>query len=200
MTRWELCDPAKHPAPPNTTCRQNTPAWQSRRALANLQLLRQLAPPRVCAAALSTLWNRWCTHRRYPKRHLSTNRCMLGCGDTAEDSIEHYFHCKITKDVLRRQLNLPPPLLANLHSGLLCNANIQNTDQLTTLALLNYGLYNTTNYIRHTPSTPPNQITDMLMQHIREGARHHSNATSVLDNRWTQGKRSDPLPPIPYTI
>ena len=78
MSRWDLHDALKHPAPSHTSCRQNTPAWQSRRALANLQLLQQLAPPRVCAAALSTLWNRWCTHRRFQKRHLVTNRCMLG--------------------------------------------------------------------------------------------------------------------------
>ena len=96
---------------------------------------------------------------------------MLGCGDTAEDAIEHYFRCKVTKDILHRQLNLPPHLFANLHSGLLCNANIQTKDQLTTIALLIYGLYNTTNYVRHTPGTPTNQITDMLSQHIREGAR-----------------------------
>ena len=198
--RWELHDAGKHPIPPNTTCRQNTPAWRARRALANLQLLRQLTPPRVCAAALSTLWNRWCTHRRYQKRHCQSNVCLLGCGGTAEDSIEHYFSCTVTKDTLLRQLNLPPHLFANLHSGLLCNANIQTTDQLTAIALLIYGLYNTTNHLRHNPGTPATQITDMLAQHIREGAKHHPQATGVLDSRWNRDRQSRPLPPIPYTI
>ena len=200
FSRWELHVPLKNPTPPNTGCRQNTPSWQSRRALANLQLLQQLTPPRVCAAALSTLWNRWCTHRRYQKRHLKSNRCLLGCGSTAEDAIEHYFQCTVTQRILQKQLNLPPHLFANLHSGLLCNANIRTEDQLTTIALLNYGLYNTTNYIRHTPGTPTTQITDILAQHIREGARHHPKATAVLDNRWNRDRISRPLPPIPHTI
>jgi len=200
FTRWQLHDPIKHPAPPNTTCRQNTPAWQSRRALASLQLLQQLVPPRVCAAALSTLWNRWCTHRRYQKRFCATNRCMLGCGNTAEDSIEHYFHCRVTQDILQRQLNLPPPLFANLHSGLLCNANIQTKDQLTSVALLIYGLYSTTNRIRHTSGILASQVPDMLVQYIREGAKHHPNASAVLDNRWNRERKTQPLPHIPYTI
>ena len=198
--RWELHCPAKHPAPLNTACRQNTPAWQARRALASLQLLKQLTPPRVCAAALSTIWNRWCTNRRFQKRHLKTNRCLLGCSNTAEDSIEHYFHCEVAQDIMRRRLNLPPQLFSNLHSGLLCNANIKTTDQLTAIALLNYALYNTTNYLRHNPGTPADQIPDMLTQHLREGAKHHPNAMSVLDNRWNTDRQSQPLPPIPYTI
>ena len=198
--RWELQDPTKHPAPLNTSCRHNTPAWQARRSLANLQLLTKLTPPRVCAAVLSTLWNRWCTHRRYQRRHWSSNRCLLGCGHTAEDAIEHYFHCTVTQNTLQRQLNLPPQLFANLHSGLLCNANITTTDQLTSIALLTYALYNTINYLRHHPNTPSDQIPDMITQQLREGAKHHPHATTVLDNRWNRQRQSQPLPSIPYTI
>ena len=197
---WELNVPGKHPTPPNTSCRHNTPAWQARRAVASLQLLRQLTPPRVCAAALSTTWNRWCTHRRYQRRHLASNICLLGCGRTAEDAIEHYFHCRVTHYALQHQLNLAPHLFANLHSGLLCNANIQTTDQLTTIALLNYALYNTTNYLRIHPNTPPTHIPDMLAKRVREGAKRHPNATSVLDNRWNPDRHSQALPPIPYAI
>ena len=200
FSRWELHNLPKHLVPPNTTCRQNTPAWHARRALASLQLLKQLAPPRVGAAALSTLWNRWCTHRRYQRRHSPSNVCLLRCGANAEDAIEHYFHCPVTHDALQRQLNLSPSLFANLHSGLLCNANIRTTDQLTSIALLNYALYNTTNYLRAHPDTPTAHIPDMLAQHIREGAKHHTNATSVLDNRWNRDRQSHVLPPIPYTI
>ena len=200
FTRWELHIPDTHAVPLNTTCRQNTPAWQARRALASLQLLKELAPPRVCAAALSTLWNRWCTHRRYQHRHWKTNQCLLGCSTTNEDSIEHYYHCEVTQNTLRRQLNLPAQLFANLHSGLLCNANIRTIDQLTSIALLNYALYNTTNYLRQHPHTPKDLIPDMLSQKLREGAKHHPNATTVLDNRWNINRHSKPLPPIPYTI
>jgi len=139
-------------------------------------------------------------HRRYQKHHLRSNRCLFGCGSTAEDAIEHYFQCTVTQCILQKQLNLLPHLFANLHSGLLCNANIRTEDGLTTIALLNNGLYNTTTYIRHTPGTPTNQITDILARNIREGARHHLNATTVLDNRWNRDRLSRPLPPIPHTI
>ena len=200
FARWELHNPSKHHAPPNTTCRQNTPSWHSRRALASLQLLKQLVPPRVCAAALSTLWNRWCTHRRFQQRHSTTNRCLLGCGTHAEDAIEHYFHCPIVQNTLQGQLNLSPHLFAHLHSGLLCNANIRTMDQLTSVALLNYALYNTTNYLRVHAGTPSDHIPDMLAQHIREGAKHHPNATLVLDSRWNKYRKSQVLPPIPITI
>ena len=149
---------------------------------------------------LSTLWNRWCTHRRYQKRHRTSNSCLLRCGCDAEDAIEHYFHCRLTRDAMRCQLNLPPEFFANLHSGLLCNANIQTTDQLTVIALLNYALYNTTNYLRHHPDTQTTHIPDMLAQNIREGAKHHPLATAVLDMRWNRNRRRQPLPCIPYTI
>ena len=200
LARWELQDASKNPAPDNTTCRQNTPAWCARRSLASLQLLPKLVPPRVCAAALSTQWNRWCTHRRYQKRHLPTNRCLFGCGAQAEDSIEHYFRCPVTRDVIDKQLNLQSRLFANIHTATLCNVNINDLDRLTAIALLIYALYTTTNRLRHHPLAQDACAQDMVAQTMREGARHHKNATSVLDNRWNHCRSGAPLPPIPHTI
>ena len=108
FVRWDLQNAAAHPPPPGTSCRCNTPAWQARRALANLQLLSTLAPPRVCAAVFGTLWNRWCTCRRYQQRHSARNRCVLGCGGAAEDSIEHYCRCPVTRQAMERKLNMSP--------------------------------------------------------------------------------------------
>jgi hypothetical protein len=154
----------------------------------------------VAAAALSTLWNRWCTHRRFQQRRSATNKCLFGCSHSAEDSIEHYFHCTLTQDTLRKQLNLTPELFANIHSGLLCDSNIQTTDQLTAIALLTYALYNTTNHLRHNPHTPHHHIPDMLAQFVREGAKGHPLASAVLDNRWNPQRTSKTLPPLPCTI
>ena len=186
--------------PNNTTCRQNTPAWCARRALASLQLLPTLVPPRVCAAALSTQWNRWCTHCRFQRRQHASNRCLLGCGSRGEDSIEHYYRCPVTRDVLRTKLNLPDHLFANLHTAALCNANIRDTDTLAAVALLTYSLYTTTNRLRLLPPVQMNCARDMLAQNLREGAKRHTNATTVLDNRWNHQRSGMPLPPIPYNI
>ena len=63
------------------------------RFLDRLVRLKRLFPPRVIAAVFSTAWNRWCTERRFQRRNGPHNRCVLGCGGDAEDSIEHYSRC-----------------------------------------------------------------------------------------------------------
>ena len=198
--RWELHNPATHPPPEGTTVRHNTPAWQSRRALAHLQLLPKLVPPRVCAATFSTLWNRWCTHRRYQNRQAATNKCLLGCSATAEDSIEHYCQCPITKEVIRRNLNMDPKLYANLHTFLLCNTHIHTKDELASIALLMYAVYSATNHFRHNPPAPNVNIYEAVSQWLREGAKHHNAATQTLDNRWNPNRQSNNVPPIPLHI
>lgn len=60
------------------------PAHTTRRVYGRLQALRDLVAPRVAAACFSALWNRWTTSRRFQKRHLECNRCVLGCGAGAE--------------------------------------------------------------------------------------------------------------------
>ena len=200
LARWELQDASKNLAPRNTSCRQNTPAWCARRSLASLQLLPKLVPPRVCAAVLSTQWNRWCTHRRYQKRHLHTNRCLFGCGAQAEDSIEHYFRCPATAKVIDKQLNLESGLFANVHTAALCNVNISDLDRLTAIALLIYALYTSTNKLRHHPLAQDACVQDVITQTMREGARHHENATRVLDNRWSYSRSGAPIPPTPLTM
>ena len=195
--RWDLQNAATHPPPPGTSCRCNTPAWQARRALAHLQLLPKLVPPRVCAAVFSTLWNRWCTCRRYQQRHSPHNRCVLGCGGDAQDSIEHYCRCPVTKHAMERKLNMSPSTFAHLHTFLLCNANIRTYGDLTSVALLIYAIYNATNHYRHKPPTQDTDIHDAVAQWLREGAKRHANATKVFDNRWHPARRDKALPPIP---
>ena len=53
--------------------------------------LRCLVTPRVMSAVLHTLFNGWCTRRRFQNR---VSGCLFGCAaDTSEDSIEHFVHC-----------------------------------------------------------------------------------------------------------
>ena len=74
--RWYLNDPTKHIRLPGSV-RERTPEWQSRRAWWLLQKLLLVAPPRVQAAAFSTIWNRWTTSRRF--QATSVHSCLLGC-------------------------------------------------------------------------------------------------------------------------
>ena len=125
---------------------------------------------------------------------------MFRCNATAEDSIEHYCQCAITKKILRSRLNLDPNLYGNLHTLLLCNIHTTTNDQLTSTALLTYALYNTTNHYRHNPPNNSHQAYDAISQALIEGAKHHPGASSTLDNRWNPERTSKPIPPIPLHL
>jgi len=125
---------------------------------------------------------------------------MLGCRGGAEDSIEHYCRCPVTKKVLERKLNMSPTKYAHLHSFLLCNTYIRTQDELTSIALLIYALYNATNYYRHNPPAPDVNVHEAVTQWMREGAKNHRNATHALDNRWNPTRHDKPIPPIPLHI
>ena len=125
---------------------------------------------------------------------------MLGCAGSAQDSIEHYCRCPVTQSILARKLNLLPSLFANLHTFLLCNSCIASQDELASIALLIYAIYSATNRFRHQPPPADADIQEAVTQWLREGARNHSNATEVLDNRWNPHRRTTPLPPIPIHI
>ena len=165
-----------------------------------MQLLPKLVPPRVCAASLGTIWNRWCTHRRFQERDSPHNKCMLGCKGNAEDSIEHYCRCPVTKRILQNNLRLPPTTYANIHTLLLCNDHIDNTDTLTSIALVQYAIYNATNHFRYNTTPDTTDRYEATLQWLREGAKNHKHASAVLDNRWNTSRTPKPLPPIPMHI
>ena len=77
-----------------------------RHALANLQTLHRMVPPRVVAAVWGTIWNRWHTHRRHGNRGEPTDVCQLGCGATEADDINHYRRCRIVRRAGSSVLNL----------------------------------------------------------------------------------------------
>jgi hypothetical protein len=174
-----------------------TPNWQARRIGQLLEALRNATTPRVRAAIFSTIWNRWNTHRRWQRRHYATNTCLFRCSPTAEDSIEHYCCCGTVKEAMRRHLRLDPFYYANIHTFTLCNTHINDMETLTTVALLIYGTYTTTNALRN---CRPNNVQDhssfaydMLIQNIRNGAMNHRSSARTLDNRWASNQCSTPI-------
>ena len=84
QARWHLHDSTRTPQPPDTSIQHNTPNWQANRTHHLLEHLSSLTSPRVRAAVFSTIWNRWCTRRRWQQRHKEENKCVLGCSPTAE--------------------------------------------------------------------------------------------------------------------
>ena len=201
LDRWKLHDTMRNTLPPGTQVRHNTPAFNSRKSLHYMRVLQGLVTPRVVSSVFSTIWNRWTTHRRMQKRGSVTDRCLLGCLQPAEDSIEHYCRCPISTEFLRKHLNLPPEVFAGLHSFTLCNVNIRSTQQLTTIAIWIYTIYMATNSLRHRPLPDGADIQDALKQWSKEGTRRHAPSANILDNRWNACEaHSTPLPPIPHNI
>ena len=149
IKRWQLHNHLTPNIPPNTPNRHLTPNWQAQRIAHLLEVLKSTTTPRVRAAVFGTLWNRWNTHRRWQRRHHKSNHCLFQCKSTAEDSIEHYCCCNTVKTAMRRFLKLDPFYFANIHTFTLSNTHIQDTETLTTIALLIYGTYTTTNQLRY---------------------------------------------------
>ena len=74
--------------------------------------------------------------------------CLLQCSITAEDSIEHYCRCPVVKQAMTKVLRLDPYYYANIHTLMLVNTHVNTIEDLTTIALLTYGIYTTTNTLR----------------------------------------------------
>ena len=150
------------------------------RILARLQRLGKLVPPRVVAAVLGSLWNKWPTARRLQGRA----PCLMRCSSTAQDSLEHYACCPIVQGAAHRHLSLPASQWPNaLLEFLLCSPGIlEATDtHLTKRALLLYAAYSVTNTLRNMAGDMPREeIPRMLQQALWEGARGHRPAERVL--------------------
>ena len=113
----------------------------------NLSRLRSLVVLRVCAAAFRSLFNGWCTHHRFQRRHAASNICVFGCSASASDSLEHYCRCPVVLHVLQRKLRVEVTPRAALRLFML---DIPRSDDnlLRCCALINYAVYNTFNALR----------------------------------------------------
>jgi hypothetical protein len=148
------------------------PHRTSARILRQLVKLRKLCQPRIVAAALSTIWNRWTTERRMTHGGGHHRGCLLGCSPTAADSIEHYFQCRFVREW--RDKRLPPIVRSHgLQEALL--ATPMNDVQLKNQGLLTYVVYRTTNDLRHQtglPHPPPRDfVVQYMNQMVHEGLR-----------------------------
>jgi len=161
-----------------------TPQHIATRCFRNLQMLPSLVPPRICAAVLRTIFNGWCTARRFQKRRTTLNRCLLGCGADAEDSIEHYCCCPAVQDTLWCKLRL------RFHGGRALSYWMMNEesdvhhDHLRGVAIIVYAAYMATNTYRKRGRASYQTARDAVGQFIIQGVSGHAGASEFVDNRW----------------
>jgi hypothetical protein len=171
LERWRL------PGPPRVV---------ADRVLRRLDTLRDKVHPRVSAAVLSTLWNRWTTRRRFQQ---CGGSCVLRCSYSAQDSIEHYARWPVIREAARTHLRLTlrhwPFGLADflLSSGPPHGCAISD-QELVRWALLVFAAYTTTNAARHRIPASAQESADMMQQAIWEGAANHPYAQQVLRTTW----------------
>jgi hypothetical protein len=136
-----------------------------------------LVPPRVHNALVSSLHNRWCTTRRFQQRQRG---CMLGCGSDM-DALEHYAGCPRLRQALRPHCHgLDPGNLLRFWIGL---DSPTSPDLCVVAALGCYAAYRRTNAVR-AGETDTSEDTTLraLRQLLREGARGHPRASSILSS------------------
>jgi len=146
--------------------------------------LAKLVTPRVHSAVFNTVWNGWCTHRRWQRRRAPTNRCMFKCSSTAEDSIEHYCNCEVVKQVGRKLLRIEYPQELAFDVWLMSSEWLRNEDVLRRIGILIYGVYNAFNTIRCSQISDAKQAGLCIIQHCKQGALGHPPSLKMLDSCW----------------
>ena len=119
--------------------------------LNNLAVIHKMAKPRVAAAVWETLWNGWCTSRRFQKQ----GRCVFGCASLhACDSLEHYFFCPILVHFATQWLGIND---SEMHcpSYFLMLDKFENEDKLLAMAHLVYSAYSAYHNLRLSPLPLP---------------------------------------------
>ncbi len=147
------------------------------RIFRNLQRLPKLVPPNVIAACWGTVWNRWCTGRRFQRSLSEGAVCRFGCSVTAHDSIEHYVHCEVLRRVVSerfyRSVNLQMPTF------LLCDRC--SDDDLAFVALLVFGTYRAHNQYRaQDVVADAERAMDCIVFFMRQAAARHHRCVRML--------------------
>ena len=160
------------------------PRWVAARVTRRLQRLPKLVPPRICSAAFRTVFNGWCTARRF-QNHGPEHTCLMGCSSNAADSIEHYSRCPVTRELFRKKLRI------ELHptKALSCFAMTtkeQSEDEILALSMLGvYAIYMRTNHYRaQRKPTNSKHAVQYLSQCLIQGCQGHRELTRLFDSRW----------------
>ena len=148
----------------------------SRRAYDRLQRAFSLVAPRVAVVLFSSMWNRWCTARRFQEE----GSCIFGCLGNDSDSIEHYAKCPVQVSFARNVLHIPAEATASLCSFFGLDANI--SDDTLTMTMLNlYVCYTARNKLKHTPTPCQLNYQELMLQLAKQSVFGHAKSRDVLD-------------------
>ena len=150
----------------------------------HLSALSKLVAPRVHSAVFHTIFNGWCTHRRFQRRHSKSNLCVFKCNSSAEDSIEHYCRCEVVRKVAAHTFHMSYNCEHALDLWALSSKALDNQDHLHSIGLLIYGVYNAFNSIRNGHITNAQQAFYAIVQHCKQGAMGHPRSMTHIDSRW----------------
>ena len=151
-----------------------------------IKSLASLVTPRVQAAVFTTMWNGWCTHRRFQQRALASNKCVFKCSQTSEDSLEHYCRCPTVLRVAKHYFHFAYPKELALDLWTLNSYWLDIDDNFRGLALLVYGAYMAFNTIRHNGISDSNQAYQCIMQHCKLGCGGHPACIKFVDSCWSR--------------
>ena len=143
----------------------------ARRAVNILQSSFDLVPNRVAVVFFRTLFNGWCTARRF---QIADARCLFGCAygkqEGCYDSIEHYAHCSIVEAFATQVMHLPSDTVGGMLNFLSLDRGVAD-DTRTLQLLLLYAVYAATNCIRFaSPSLRSQDVHEFLLQYVPQGA------------------------------
>ena len=162
------------------------PRVVSERCHKSLTTLKKLLPPRVSAAVLRTMWNGWCTGRRFQQ----AGQCCFNCGAYWDnvDSIEHYSRCEIVVDFAKHRLGIRPNIWTIGHlTALGFSEGNCSTEELTVRTIWVYSVYRAHNLLCYRSLSEDESPLDVLTQLAREGALGHGHAMKCLDGIFVCG-------------
>ena len=147
------------------------------RSMVLLKRIAKLVAPRVWVVVFKTLYNAWCTKRRFQEQGC----CVFKCNPQALDAIEHYCHCPVFRKLHTDFLRTRPP--NGMQEFLLLNHSSLGDDGLITNAVALYALFTAFNHFRINSPCNSQIVKDFLERSTYHGVLNHPRSRRVLQDR-----------------
>ena len=159
------------------------PRVRADRARSLLIRLGRLVRPRVLSAVWRTLWNAWCTQRRFQKE----GGCLFKCGGQARDCIEHYAFCPLYLRFRRTSLRLSD--ITSLDDFLLLKHPSWPDDRLILEAIALFSVYTSHNMARTGSQLRGDAWVDCMDRSSYHAVQNHRRSTAALSTVWVNSGR-----------
>ena len=172
------------------------------RATSRITQLHKQLPPRVLGACFKLLCNMWVTDRRLRGRY-AAGPCRFSCGGLgSEDSVEHYFGCRVVRRFATSVLHMRcrfTPLREHIFLTAPVCRDTQEPFWFERSALCTYAVYRVVNAARQMPIGMLRSDAEgmrALRQALCEGTRGHARAAEAACwSPWLAAPLVRALPP-----